>query len=59
LPWKDEEAQHTWALLETNGVARHVRLCRRWGILVTHEHVMEELLELREGFGPERCEGLA
>lgn len=59
LPWKDREAQARWAALETVGVDAHVRHCRSYGILVTHISVVEDLLELREGFGPERCEGLA
>lgn len=54
----DSETRERWRRMEAAGIREHVRAVRRVGILLDFEAAVEELIELREAFGPESCAGL-
>lgn len=61
-PWidlnKDPEARHRWKMLEEEGIAAHLDRLEAGGLVATasrrnwEQNLREQLIELREGFGP-------
>lgn len=54
----DPEARLRWQRMEEEGIREYVGMFRRCGILLSLEGAVDDLIDLRETFGPESCPGL-